>query len=169
MIILLTGLSGAGKTTVANNVASMLYNDGKTCEVIDGDLYRNSPICNDLSFSSEDRKTNIHRLGFIADRFSQHGHIAIIAAISPSEEVRNDIGFKYGAHIVYIKTDIEHVIEKDVKGLYKRAIAGKIKYFTGISDKYEEPENPDLIIDTMVLQKEQSARVLYRYITERIG
>ena len=122
-------------------------------ELIDGDEYR-ANLCNDLGFSKEDRNTNIRRLGFVSKVLSRNNVITIIAAINPYEEIRKELIAKdKNLKTVYIKCDVEQLIERDVKGLYKKALLpdghpDKVYNFTGISDPFEEPTNPDLVINT---------------------
>ena len=140
----MTGLSGAGKTTLAIAVREELISRGtQNIEIIDGDEYRTG-LCSDLGFSKEDRNTNIRRLGFVGRVLARNKVIAIMSAINPYEEVRQEIGGK----LVYIKTGLEAVIDRDVKGLYAKALSGEIPNFTGISDPFEEPVAPDLVIET---------------------
>src|SRR5439155_23541254 len=113
-------LSGAGKTTLARSVKTSLEKEGLPVEIIDGDNYRKT-ICKDLGFSREDRMENIRRLGSLADSFVQQQRIAIIAAINPYEEVRRELEQKYGARTVWIYCPLKVLIERDTKGLYKRA------------------------------------------------
>jgi adenylyl-sulfate kinase len=144
IFIQMTGLSGAGKTTLATAVREELISRGtQNIEIIDGDEYRTG-LCSDLGFSKEDRNTNIRRLGFVGRVLARNNVIAIMSAINPYEEVRQEIGGK----LVYIKTGLEAVIDRDVKGLYAKALSGEIPNFTGISDPFEEPVAPDLVIET---------------------
>jgi len=140
----MTGLSGAGKTTLAAAAKEELTSRGvRNIEIIDGDEYREG-LCSDLGFSKGDRNTNIRRLGFVGRVLARNNVIAIMSAINPYEVVRQEIGGK----LVYIKTGLDAVIERDVKGLYAKALSGEIPNFTGISDPFEEPSAPDLVIET---------------------
>tara|TARA_R110002020_G_scaffold7395_7_gene31126 strand:- start:247 stop:753 length:507 start_codon:yes stop_codon:yes gene_type:complete len=144
IFIQMTGLSGAGKTTLATAAREELVSRGiQNIEIIDGDEYR-AGLCSDLGFSKGDRNTNIRRLGFVGRVLARNNVIAIMSAINPYEEVRQEIGGK----LVYIKTGLEAVIDRDVKGLYAKALSGEIPNFTGISDPFEEPLAADLIIET---------------------
>jgi adenylyl-sulfate kinase len=144
IFIQMTGLSGAGKTTLAMAVREELISRGiQNIEIIDGDEYR-AGLCSDLGFSKGDRNTNVRRLGFVGRVLARNNVIAIMSAINPYEEVRQEIGGK----LVYIKTGLEAVIDRDVKGLYAKALSGEIPNFTGISDPFEEPVAPDLVIET---------------------
>ena len=144
IFIQMTGLSGAGKTTLATAVREELISRGiQNIEIIDGDEYR-AGLCSDLGFSKGDRNTNIRRLGFVGRVLARNNVIAIMSAINPYEEIRQEIGGK----LVYIKTGLEAVIDRDVKGLYAKALSGEIPNFTGISDPFEEPLTADLVIET---------------------
>jgi|TARA_Y100000294_G_C8420108_1_gene282431 adenylylsulfate kinase len=159
LFVQMTGLSGAGKTTLATNAASRLRKKGFKVEVIDGDEYRDG-LCSDLGFSKEDRNTNIRRLGFVGKILARNGVIVIMSAINPYEKIRQEIEGK----VAYIKCDLDVVIERDTKGLYAKALSGEIENFTGISDPFEEPEFPDLVIDTGEEHLVTSANKLYEFI-----
>jgi adenylylsulfate kinase len=147
-----TGLSGSGKTTLAQ----LLVNELKACDVkvelLDGDEMRTN-LSQGLGFSKEDRDTNIRRIGYVSRLLSRNGVGVVAAAISPYREIRDEVRHLItgdgGEFIeVYVQCPIDVLIERDVKGLYKRALAGEIKEFTGVSDPYEEPLNPDVIVKT---------------------
>lgn len=147
-----TGLSGAGKSTLSTPVAALLVEHGYKVEVLDGDEVR-THLSKGLGFSKEDRDTNIRRIGWVAKTLSKHGVVAITAAISPYRDVRDEVRQsveKAGAGFVeiYVHCPIDVLAERDVKGLYKKAIAGEIKHFTGVSDPYEPPLNPDVTVDS---------------------
>lgn len=168
LLVQLTGLSGAGKTTLAENVRLSLEEQGLKAVVLDGDAYRKT-LCSDLGFSREDRCENIRRLGKAAHGYVVNGHIAIIAAINPFEEVRRELQEKYDAQTVWIKCDLGILLQRDTKGLYKRALLpdddpAKIFNLTGINDVYELPLAADLIIDTGNEMPEQSASALFQFI-----
>jgi adenylylsulfate kinase len=169
MIIQFTGLSGAGKTTLASKVKLLLQQKRLDVEIIDGDVYRNT-LCKDLGFSKEDRCENIRRLGKVAHEFSAAGAIAIIAAINPFEAVRNELLEKYGAKTVWIKCAVDVLTQRDTKGLYKRAALPdghpeKIHNLTSVNDVYEAPALPHLVIDTAAETPDVSAEKLFRFIT----
>ena len=167
MFIQMTGLSGAGKTTLARAVEKRLKKKGFKVEIIDGDEYREG-LCRDLGFSKEDRNTNIRRLGFVGKVLSRNNVITIMSAINPYEELRKELEETSGAKTVFIKCPVEKCIERDVKGLYAKALSGEIKNFTGISDPFEEPNEAALIVDTTIDELEKSATVLEAFITSNI-
>lgn len=157
-----TGLSGAGKSTLSAPVAALLTQQGYKVEVLDGDEVR-THLSKGLGFSKEDRDTNIRRIGWVAKTLSKHGVVAITAAISPYRDVRNEVRAwveTAGAGFVevYVKCPIAVLAERDVKGLYKKALAGEIKNFTGVSDPYEEPLNPDVVVDSSRETIDESAQ-----------
>lgn len=150
--IWLTGLSGAGKTTLSENLLPELLKQDVKVEVLDGDEVRTN-LSKGLGFSKEDRDTNIRRIGYVARLLSRNGVGVISAAISPYRSVRREVKEaieKEGIDFIeiYVKAPLEVLIERDVKGLYRKAIAGEIKHFTGVSDNYEPPLSPDLTIET---------------------
>ncbi|MSP62200.1 MAG: adenylyl-sulfate kinase [Myxococcales bacterium] len=147
-----TGLSGAGKSTLSEPVAAHLREHGHRVEILDGDVVRTN-LSKGLSFSKEDRDTNIRRIGFVANLLSRNGLVAITAAISPYREVRDEIrkmvtGDGGGFIEVFVTCPIPVLAERDVKGLYKKALAGEIKNFTGVSDPYEEPLHPEVVVES---------------------
>ena len=163
----LTGLSGAGKSTIADHVAEHLRANGVPVEVLDGDVVRTN-LSAGLGFSREDRDTNIRRIGFVAQLLTRNGVVVIVAAISPYREVRQEVRDRIGRFLeVYVHCPIEVLAERDVKGLYKRALAGEIDHFTGISDPYEAPEDPDVLIDTSSEHVEVSIQRVLAAINER--
>ena len=144
----LTGLSGAGKSTLATAVADELRRGGVRVETLDGDEVRQN-LSKGLGFSREDRDTNIRRIGYVAKLLTRNGVMVISAAISPYRAVRNDVRREIGAFVeVHVKASLEECVRRDTKGLYARALAGEIAQFTGVSDPYEEPLAPELVIDT---------------------
>jgi len=167
MFIQMTGLSGAGKTTLAKEVGLNLQAKGFKVEIIDGDEYRTG-LCSDLGFSKEDRNTNIRRLGFVGKVLSRNNVITIMSAINPYDNIRKELEETCGAKTVFIKCPIEKCVEKDVKGLYAKALSGEIKNFTGISDPFEEPEAPDLIIDTSLFTIQECVIKLEAFIVEGV-
>ncbi len=160
-----TGLSGAGKSTLAHSVEEMLYQNGYRTFVLDGDNVRHG-LCADLSFSDEDRKENIRRIGQMSMLYVEAGIVVLTAFISPFRADRDNVHKIAGSdfHEIYCKCSLEICEERDVKGLYKRARAGEIPDFTGISSPYEEPENANLTVDTQSHLQECSGQV-FDYIT----
>ena len=156
-----TGLSGAGKTTLARLLEPELQSRGYKVEVLDGDIIRTN-LSKGLGFSKADRDTNIRRIGFVCDLLARNDVIAIAAAISPYKEVRDELRASLTNFVeVYVECPIPVLAERDVKGLYKKALAGEIKNFTGIDDPYEAPENPEIIAHSDSETPEQSlAKIL---------
>ncbi len=165
-----TGLSGAGKTTLAQRLYEELkVKRGLKVELLDGDVVRTN-LSKGLGFSKEDRDTNIRRIGFVCNLLTRNDVIAIAAAISPYEAVREEVRQLIGPDkfvLVYVKAPLEVVIERDVKGLYKKALAGEIPNFTGISDPYEEPRNPDVVVYTDRETVEESVEKILAHLRER--
>ncbi len=152
-----TGLSGAGKSTLAEIVEKKLRERGRYVEVLDGDVVRTN-LSKGLGFSKEDRDTNIRRIGFVAHLLSRNGVAAITAAISPYASIRRECREMIGNFVeVYVKCPVDVCAERDVKGLYKKAMAGEIKHFTGVSDPYEEPEHAELVLETNTESPDASA------------
>ncbi|MCK4547821.1 MAG: adenylyl-sulfate kinase [Candidatus Eisenbacteria sp.] len=143
-----TGLSGSGKSTLANKVEEILLERGMKVEVLDGDVVRTN-LSKGLGFSKEDRDINIRRIGFVCNLLSRNDVVAIAAAISPYKAIRGENRKLISNFVeVYCKCPIEVLTERDVKGLYKKALAGEIKGFTGVDDPYEAPDNPEVTVDT---------------------
>jgi adenylyl-sulfate kinase len=158
-----TGLSGAGKTTLARLVETELSARGYKVEVLDGDIIRTN-LSKGLGFSKEDRDTNIRRIGFVCNLLTRNDVVAIAAAISPYREVRDELRRDIGSFVeVYVRCPIEVLAERDVKGLYKKALAGEIKNFTGVDDPYESPLAAEVIVETNTETPEESAaRIIAR-------
>lgn len=156
-----TGLSGSGKTTLARAIEGILRARGLKVEVLDGDVVRTN-LSKGLGFSKEDRDINIKRIGFVCKLLSRNGVVAIGSAISPYREVRDFIRQDIGRFVeVYCQCPMEVLIERDVKGLYKKALGGEIENFTGVSDPYEEPLNPEVVVHSDRESPEESvARIL---------
>ena len=153
-----TGLSGSGKTTLARWMEAILRERDMKVEVLDGDIIRQN-LSKGLGFSKEDRDTNIKRIGFVCKLLARNGVVAIGSAISPYREIRALVRQEIGDFVeVYVQCPLDVLIERDVKGLYKKALSGEIKNFTGISDPYEEPLSPEVVVNTSVESPEESAR-----------
>jgi adenylyl-sulfate kinase len=163
-----TGLSGAGKTTISQIVEKELRDRGSRVEVLDGDVIREN-LSKGLGFSKEDRDTNIRRIAFVADLLSRNGVPVITAAISPYREIRDEARELMGDRFieVFVKASVEVCAERDVKGLYEKAFKGEIKEFTGVSDPYEPPLSPEIILDTEHESPEESADMLLALLEER--
>ncbi|HEX6680768.1 MAG TPA: adenylyl-sulfate kinase [Gaiellaceae bacterium] len=164
-----TGLSGSGKTTIAHLVGPELDRRGLVVEYLDGDNVR-MHLSKGLGFSKEDRDTHIERVGWVASRLTRQGGAVITAAISPYEATRQqarDWVEPVGTFVeVYIKASVDACAERDVKGLYEKAFKGEITEFTGVSDPYEEPSNPELMIDTELHEPEESAALVLTKLEE---
>jgi adenylylsulfate kinase len=172
-VLWFTGLSGAGKTTLAEALAPRLRALGRRVELLDGDVVR-THLSKGLGFSREDRDTNIARIAFVAHLLQRNGVFVLVAAISPFRGARDDARKTIGDFVeIHVAPPLETCIARDVKGLYKKAIAGEIPQFTGISDPYEAPLAPELAIDTSAVDVNGGvARIVEHlraagYLTER--
>ena len=158
-----TGLSGAGKTTIAEIVGPELGRRGHLVEYLDGDIVR-THLSKGLGFSKEDRDTNIERIGWVASRLTRQGGAVIAAAISPYRATRakaRAMVEEYGPFVeVFVATSLDECARRDVNGLYKKAFAGEITGFTGVDDPYEEPESPEIVVETEGKTPEESAQVV---------
>jgi adenylylsulfate kinase len=164
----LTGLSGAGKSTLAGALAERLREDGAAVEVLDGDEVREH-LSKGLTFSREDRDLNVRRIAYVAKLLCRNGVAVITAAISPYRELRDEARVKMDGRFIeaYVKASVEECERRDVKGLYAKARAGEIQEFTGVSDPYEAPENPELVIETESQTPEESAQQILDYLEEQ--
>jgi adenylylsulfate kinase len=164
-----TGLSGSGKTTVAELVGPLLEEHGYAVEYLDGDVVR-THLSKGLGFSKEDRDTNIERIGWVASRLTRHGAAVLVSAISPYEETRQRaraLVEEFGPFVeVHVHASVDACAERDVKGLYAKAFAGEIKEFTGVSDPYEPPASPEVRLDTEREAPEESARRVLQKLAE---
>jgi adenylyl-sulfate kinase len=167
-VIWLTGLSGAGKTTLAQALSTRLTALGKRVETLDGDEVREN-LSRGLGFSQQDRETNIRRIGFVARLLARNGVVVLGAAISPYRQSRGDVrqsieseGLRFLE--VFVRCPIETLIDRDVKGLYAKALSGEVKQFTGISDPYEEPLAPDIVVDTSKESVEESTAKILEHV-----
>jgi adenylyl-sulfate kinase len=164
-----TGLSGAGKTTIAGIVGPELEARGHLVDYLDGDVVR-THLSKGLGFSKEDRDTNIERIGWVASRLTRHGAAVLVSAISPYEETRRHaraLVEEHGSFVeVFVATSVEECARRDVKGLYEKAFRGEIKEFTGVSDPYEEPSSPEVRIDTEEHPPAESAQIVLGKLEE---
>ncbi|HEY7270077.1 MAG TPA: adenylyl-sulfate kinase [Dehalococcoidia bacterium] len=162
-----TGLSGAGKSTLSEALAPALRERGHKVEILDGDIVRTN-LSKGLGFSKEDRDTNILRIGFVAHLLSRNGVAVITAAISPYRDIRDQNRALIGDFVeVYAKCSIEELTRRDVKGLYEKALKGEIANFTGISDPYEEPLNPEVVVDTELETVEESMEKILAVLEQK--
>jgi adenylylsulfate kinase len=161
-----TGLPCSGKTTVADRVAEMLMERGLKVERLDGDIVRKG-LTSDLGFSKEDRDENIKRVTFVAKLLTRNGVAVLATFVSPYRERRLKSREEIGEFVeVYVRCPVEACMERDVKGMYKKALAGEITGFTGVDDPYEEPENPEIVLDTDRETEEESAMKVVRKLEE---
>ena len=173
MILLFCGLSGAGKTTLAGYVKKRLGEAEIPVELIDADEYRQC-LFKDLSYGREDRNENIRRLGFLASKFSAHHIVTIVSAINPYDSIRKELIDTYqNVKVIHIDCNINVLIKRDTKGLYKRALLpdghpDKLSNLTGINDPFEVPGSPDLYINTSELSIRQSTNEIYSFVMQNI-
>ncbi len=167
----LTGLSGAGKTTIADAVAGQLRAAGRGVEVLDGDELRRG-LSAGLGFSREDRDTHVRRVGFVAELLARHGVVALVPVIAPYAATRDEVRARHDAHgtgylEVHVATPLAECVRRDIKGLYARAAAGELTGMTGVDDPYEEPDKPDVRLDTTCTDVATEARRVMDLLTER--
>src|SRR5436190_12324560 len=164
-----TGLSGSGKSTIAHVIGPELDKRGLVVEYLDGDNVRQH-LSKGLGFSKEDRDTNIERIGWVASRLTRQGGAGITAAISPYEETRRkarELVEEWGTFVeVFVGASVEECARRDVKGLYEKAFRGEITGFTGVDDPYEEPTDPELVLDTEAYTPEESAQLVVAKLEE---
>jgi adenylylsulfate kinase len=161
-----TGLSGAGKSTLSEAIQARLQARGRNVEILDGDVVR-THLSKGLGFSREDRDTNIKRIAFVCGLLTRNGVACISAAISPYREAREWAREEIGNFVeIYVKCPLEVCRERDVKGLYKLVDEGKLKGFTGIDDPYEEPVNPELIVETSLETIDESVARIFAKLEE---
>lgn len=163
--IWLTGLPGAGKTSLALAVADILRHQGYKVEVLDGDAMR-ANLSKGLGYSKQDRDDNIRRIGFVCHLLSRNSVVAIAAAVSPYRQARDENRALIGRFVeVYVKCPLEVLIQRDVKGLYAKALKGEVANFTGISDPYEEPLNPEFVVNTNIeTPKDSTSKIIARLV-----
>ena len=159
-----TGLPCSGKTTIADKLAPILRERGKNVERLDGDIVRKG-LTRDLGFSKEDRDMNIERVTFVAKLLTRNNVIVLATFVSPYIDRRQKTREEIGNYIeVYVKASVEECIKRDVKGMYKKALAGEIKNFTGVDDPYEAPPTPEIIVDTDNETIEESVNKVQEYL-----
>ncbi len=168
--IWLTGLSGAGKSTIAGILTSRLEERGLKVETLDGDVVR-THLSRGLTFSREDRDLNVERIGWVASRLTRHGAAVVVSAISPFARARDDARAMVEEHgpflEVFVDASVEACAARDVKGLYARALAGEIPNFTGVSDPYEAPASPEVHVSTADETPEESVEAVLAALAER--
>ena len=163
----LTGMSGAGKSTISDRLMERFRAGAAKVELLDGEVVRTN-LSQGLGFSREDRDTNVRRIGFVSELLSRNGVIAVVAAISPYRATREEVKARIANFVeVYVECPIEVLAARDVKGLYKRALAGEVGQFTGISDPYEPPENPDVVVRSDRESPAESVEKVWRELQRR--
>ena len=163
----LTGMSGAGKSTISDQLMARFRAGGAKVELLDGDIVRTN-LSQGLGFSREDRDTNIRRIGFVADLLSRNGVIVVVAAISPYRGTRDEVRSKIGNFLeVFVDCPVEVLAQRDVKGLYKKALAGEVANFTGISDPYEAPLAPEVTVRSDREKLEESVGKVWSELERR--
>lgn len=157
-----TGLPSSGKSTLSSQVEGVLLERGLNVEVLDGDEARKC-LTDGLGYSKEDRDRNVRRIGYVCKLLTRNGVVAIAAAISPYAALRDEVRKDVGRFVeVYVNTPLEVLLERDVKGMYKKALAGEIKNFTGVSDPYEPPEKPEVVVETDKETVEESTKKIIK-------
>lgn len=163
-VVWFTGLSGAGKSTLASALYGELISRGEQVELLDGDAVREN-LSKGLGFTKADRDTNVRRIAFVAGLLAKHGVTVLVSAISPYAETRREVLASLpNPTEVFVDAPLEVVTERDVKGLYLRALAGEIPHFTGVSDPYEAPQNPDLHLHTDRISVQDGVRQLLGHL-----
>jgi adenylylsulfate kinase len=166
-VIWLTGLSGSGKSTLAHWVATELKREGRPVEVLDGDAMR--AVFPNTGFSKAERDEHIKRVGFLASRLEAHGVTVVASFVSPYRESRDFVrGLCRHFVEVHVSTPLDECERRDVKGLYAKARRGEVAAFTGISDPYEPPARPELVVDTSRLSVEEAGRLVLQVLAERV-
>jgi adenylyl-sulfate kinase len=157
-----TGLPCSGKSTLARQVEEILLERGMNVEVLDGDEVREM-LGRGLGFTKKDRDINIHRIGYVCKLLARNGVVAVGAAIAPYKDVRDEVRAWHERFVeVYVKAPVDTLVERDVKGMYKKAMAGEIKNFTGVDDPYEPPDNPEVVLETDKETVEESVNKIIR-------
>jgi adenylyl-sulfate kinase len=165
-----TGMSGAGKSTLSQALIARLREvskDGVKVELLDGDIVRTN-LSKGLGFSQEDRDTNIRRIGFVSELLSRNGVIAVVAAISPYRDTREEVKRRIANFVeVFVDCPMEVLVARDVKGLYSRALSGEVGHFTGISDPYEPPLSPCVVVHSERESVDESLNKIWRELERR--
>ncbi len=168
VVVWFTGLSGAGKSTIAEIVGRELEASGAAVEYLDGDIVR-THLSQGLGFSKEDRDTNIERIGWVASRLARHGATVLVSAISPYASTREKaraLVEPFAPFVeIHVATSVDECARRDVKGLYEKAFSGELPEFTGVSDPYEAPESPELRVETEGRAPEDSAHEVLEYLS----
>jgi adenylylsulfate kinase len=163
-VLWLTGLSGAGKSTVAAKLGPVLAERGHRVELLDSDEVRTN-LCQELGFSRADRDTNIARIGYVAGKLAKHGVAVLVAAISPYREARDQVRAQVENFVeVHVAAPVAICAERDVKGLYAKALAGEIQNFTGVSDPYEPPLEPEIVLHTEAQSVDESVHQIITWL-----
>jgi adenylylsulfate kinase len=161
-------MSGAGKSTISDKIIERLRAAGAKVELLDGDIVRTN-LSQGLGFSREDRDTNIRRIGFVSELLSRNGIIVVVAAISPYRDTREEVKRKIGNFVeVFVNCPVEVLAARDVKGLYKKALAGEVGNFTGISDPYEPPLHPDVEVRSDLETVDESLDRIWSELVRRV-
>jgi adenylylsulfate kinase len=169
LVLWFTGLSGAGKTTTACALLESFRADGRKAELLDGDEMRTT-ISKGLGFSHEDRMENIKRIVYLSKLLSRNGVIVLVSAITPYREMRNYARSELPGYVeVFVDCPLEECERRDVKGLYAQARQSQLPHFTGLSDAYEMPEHPDLVIRTMEADAQSNVSTILDYLAARTG
>jgi adenylylsulfate kinase len=163
-VLWFTGLSGSGKTTTAMHVAAKLRQQGLRVEMLDGDELRET-VCKGLGFTREDRIENVKRIAFVSKLLARNGVIVLVSAITPYQEMRDYVRMEVTGYVeIYVKCQLDVCEQRDVKGLYAKARRGEINRFTGISDPYDEPLQPDITINTQSSPLERNGETIIEWL-----
>jgi adenylyl-sulfate kinase len=166
-VLWLTGLSGAGKSTVAAKLAPALAERGHRVELLDGDEVRTN-LCQGLGFSRADRDTNIARIGYVAGKLAKHGVAVLVAAISPYRQARDQVRAQVDSFVeIHVAAPLDTCAERDPKGLYAKALSGELKHFTGVSDPYEPPLDPEIVLHTEHDSVDDSVHQVIAWLEDR--
>lgn len=166
-VLWFTGLSGSGKSTISERVYATLVQQNYEVEHLDGDAVRE--VFPKTGFTREERTAHLKKVGFLASKLQKHGVFVVCSFISPYRDIRNHIRESCEDFTeVYVSTPLEECEKRDVKGLYEKARRGEVENFTGISDPYEEPENPDITIDTTNIEVEEAVKVVFDYLSSHV-